>query len=68
MSERFQLPTAMWAVQYALLGGHRRTMMFVFGYAGLLTVGVFIVRRMFLATPFPPLRRGVLTPWPASKW
>ena len=53
MSERFQLPTAMWAVQYALLGGHRRTMMFVFGYAGLLTVGVFIVRRMFLATPFP---------------
>lgn len=53
MRERFQLPIPMWAVQYSLLGGHRRTMMFAFGYAGLLTVGIFAVRRMFMSTPFP---------------
>ncbi len=61
MRERFQLPIPMWGVQFALLGGWRRMLMFVFGYAGLLTVAVFAVRRLSSSIPFPTVAGWCLT-------
>jgi hypothetical protein len=53
MRERLQLPLPIWSVQYGLLGGHRRTFLFALGFAGLITVGAFALRRAMVSSPLP---------------
>ncbi len=53
MSERLQLPTAMWRVQYTLLGGHRRMLAVVIVSATVLLMGILGLRRILSDTPFP---------------
>ncbi len=51
MRERLQIPSAMWRVNFDLLGGVRRTTAAGVGYAMIVTVGLVGFRQLFADTP-----------------
>ena len=51
MSERIQLPIAIWGLQYNLLGGNRRMIGVTGVYALALIVGAYGCRRIFWDDP-----------------
>ncbi len=53
MSERLQIPIAMWRVQYQLLGGHRRMMGVLMITATVIVAGTLGIRRLFILDPLP---------------
>ena len=60
MRERFQIPTALWSVQYQLLGGHRRMIAVAVVYAIVVMAGAYGVRRVCAGEPISTVAAGII--------